>query len=148
MFFGGPKRFGWRIGAGVALIAAATAAAVVFLTGNNSGETSSGATKTEGEPAAVAPVAEVRALIPQGLRKTCLKQPVPDIGAVATAVCLPSTTEEGSCRIGGRSRSTRAVPPCGGRTRRSAAAKGLRATGGKCNSFSWGGEGPLGPRAW
>ena len=142
MFFGGPKRFGWRIGVGVALIAAATAAAVVFLTGNNSGETSSGATNTEGEPAAVAPVAEVRALIPQGLRKTCLKQPVPDIGAVATAVCLPSTTGGGFSP----DRWQVSIYPSGAAVRRAYEAERSRQRTprdrGKCNSFSWGGEGP------
>ena len=142
MFFGGPKRFGWRIGVGVVLIAAATAAAVVFLTGNNSGETSSGATKTEGEPASVAPVAEVRALIPQGLRKTCLKQPVPDIGAVATAVCLPSTTGGGFSP----DRWQVSIYPSGAAVRRAYEAERSRQRTprdrGKCNSFSWGGEGP------
>ena len=142
MFFGGPKRFGWRIGVGVALIAAATAAAVVFLTGNNSGETSSGATNTEGEPAAVAPVAEVRALIPEGLRKTCLKQPVPDIGAVATAVCLPSTTGGGFSP----DRWQVSIYPSGAAVRRAYEAERSRQRTprdrGKCNSFSWGGEGP------
>ena len=35
------------------------------------------------------------ALIPASLRKACVKQSVPDIGAVATAVCLPPSGATG-----------------------------------------------------
>jgi class 3 adenylate cyclase len=141
MFFGGPKRLGWRIGLGVVLIAAATAAGVVYLTGGNKGDTSSGATVSGSEEVAEAPVAAVRALIPAGLRKTCVKQPVADIGAVATAVCLPSAG-------GGFSpdrwqvsiyRNGAAVRRAYDEERRR---QRIASNQGKCNSFSWGGEGP------
>jgi hypothetical protein len=142
MFFGGPKRFGWRIGLGVVLIAAATAAAVVYLTGGNKGETSSSATRTETGSTAVAPVSDVKALIPVGLRKTCLKQPVPDIGAVATAVCLPPTTGGGFSP----DRWQVSIYPSGAAARKAYEAERRRQRispdHGKCNSFSWGGEGP------
>jgi hypothetical protein len=142
MFFGGPKRLGWRIGLAVALIAAATAAAVVYLTGGNKGETSSGATRGAGGPTAVAPVAAVKALIPLGLRKTCVKQPVPDIGAVATAVCPPPTTAAGFSP----DRWQVSIYPSGSAVRNAYEAERRRERiprdQGKCNSFSWGGEGP------
>jgi class 3 adenylate cyclase len=141
MFFGGPKRLGWRIGLGVVVIAAATAAAVVYLTGGNKGDTSSGATGSGSQTTAVAPVAEVRALIPTGLRKSCVKQPVPDIGAVATAVCLPAAG-------GGFSpdRWQVSIYPNGAAVRKAYDEERRRqrisSDQGKCNSFSWGGEGP------
>jgi class 3 adenylate cyclase len=40
MFFASPKRLSWSVGLGVMLIAAATAVAVVYLTGGNTGEPS------------------------------------------------------------------------------------------------------------
>lgn len=140
MIFGGPKRLGWRIGLGVALIAAATAAAVVYLTGGNKGETGSGATGSTGATV-VAPVSAVKALIPPGLRKTCVKQPVPDIGAVATAVCLPPKTGGGFYP----DRWQVSIYPSGAAVRKAYHEERRRqrvtSNQGKCNSFSWGGEG-------
>jgi class 3 adenylate cyclase len=89
--FTGPKRLGWGLGLLVVLIAAFTAAGVVYLTGENKGEPSSAA------PAPPSPLgvrtdashAGVLTLIPASLRKPCVKQPVPNIGAVETAVCVP-----------------------------------------------------------
>jgi class 3 adenylate cyclase len=103
MIFGKPGRIGWRVALGVVLIAAATAVAVVYLTAGNKGETSSGATpketttpvRTAPEGEKVAPAANVIALIPTSLREGCVKQGVPDIGAVATAVCLPPAAGTG-----------------------------------------------------
>lgn len=94
MFFGGPKGFGWRIGLAVVLVAAATAAAVVYLTSGDSGEPNTAANppeETGTEP--VAPAADVAALIPAALRSSCEVQTVPDAGAVETAVCLQSPDE-------------------------------------------------------
>jgi hypothetical protein len=143
MFFGRPKRFGWQVGVGVALIAAATAAAVVYLTGENKGEPSSAATGTEAGATAEAPIADVAALIPASLRKTCVQQPVPDIGAVETAVCVPATT-------GGTSFSPDrwqvSTYPNGAAVRKVYEAERRRHAiapdQGRCNSRSWGGEGP------
>jgi class 3 adenylate cyclase len=91
MFFG-PKGIGWRVGLAVVLIAAATAAAVVYLTTGDSGEPSTAANQppdTSTEP--VAPAADVAALIPEPLRPSCEVQAVPDPGAVETAVCVERT---------------------------------------------------------
>jgi class 3 adenylate cyclase len=143
MFFGRPKHLGWRVGFGVALIAAATAAAVVYLTGGSKGEPSSGATGNQGGSASGAPVADVQALIPAGLRKTCVKQPVPDIGAVETAVCLPSPTGVSSFspdrwQVSTYANGTAVKKAYEAERRRQKIAPDQ----GKCNSFSWGGEGP------
>jgi hypothetical protein len=142
MFFGRPGQLGWRVGLGVVLIAAATAAAVVYLTGGSKGEPSSGATGNETGTLPSAPVADVKALIPASLRKTCVKQPVPDIGAVATAVCLPLQGAAGFYP----DRWQVSIYPNGTAVRAAYEAErrrqALRPNRGKCNSLSWGGEGP------
>jgi hypothetical protein len=142
MFFGRPKHLGWRVGLGVVLIAAATAAAVVYLTGGNKGESSSGATGTQTGSTPRAPVADVMALIPANLRKTCQKQPVPDIGAIATAVCLPPKGGSGFSP----DRWQVSIYPNGTAVRKAYQAERRRerlaSDKGRCNSFSWGGEGP------
>ncbi|HET8874087.1 MAG TPA: adenylate/guanylate cyclase domain-containing protein [Gaiellaceae bacterium] len=89
--FSGPKRLGWGLGGLVVLIAAATAAGVVYLTGENKGPESSAAPPSPPSPLGSprdASHAGVIAVIPAGLRKPCVKQPVPNIGAVETAVCV------------------------------------------------------------
>ena len=93
MFFSRPKNLGWPVGLAVVLIAAATAAAVVYLTSGNQGER--GEAANEGGAEVEAPASDVTALIPSDLRESCVKQPVPDLGAVETAVCLPSAGQEG-----------------------------------------------------
>ena len=142
MIFGGPKRLGWRIGLGAAAIAAATAAAVVYLTGGSTGDTGSGAAGTRTGSTAVAPVSAIKALIPSGLRKTCVKQPVPDIGAVATAVCLPPSGAGGFYP----DRWQVSIYPSGAAVRKAyqeeRRRQRVRSNQGRCNSFSWGGEGP------
>jgi Adenylate and Guanylate cyclase catalytic domain len=143
MFFGRPKNLGWQVGVGVVLLAAATAAAVVYLTGENTGERSSGATPTEEGPASEAPAADVLALIPPTLRRTCLQQPVPDIGAAETGVC-PAP----KARNGGFSpdRWQVSIYPNGAAMKKAYEAErrrqSIRRDTGTCNSLSWGGEGP------
>jgi class 3 adenylate cyclase len=146
MFFGRQGIFGWRVVLGIVLIAAATAASVVYLTSGNKGETSSGATGN-GNPGAttteeVAPANDVKALIPASLRKTCVNQAAADIGAVATAVCLPPAGATGfypdrwQVSIYPSGRAVRAA--YGAELRR----QKLKPNSGKCTSLSWGGEGP------
>ena len=99
MFFSRQRGVGWGVGLAVVLVAAATAAAVVYLTGENQGEGGSAAprapttettpTVTQATTTVEADPADVAAVIPGALRKTCAVQAVPEIGAVATAVCLP-----------------------------------------------------------
>jgi class 3 adenylate cyclase len=148
MFFGRPGGLGWRVALAVVLIAAATAAAVVYLTAGDNGEVSSGATQgpTQGgtTPAAaeVAPAADVVALIPTSLRKGCVRQPIADIGAVATAVCIPPSGAKGFRP----DRWQVSIYPSGAAVRAAYEAERRRQSlgrnSGKCNSLSWGGEGP------
>jgi len=150
MIFGKPGRIGWRVALGVVVIAAATAAAVVYLTAGNKGETSSGATPpTNTTPVAtpsgtgvqVAPAADVLALIPTTLRKGCVEQGVPDIGAVSTAVCLPPSGATGFRP----DRWQVSIYPSGTAVNAAYEAERQRQTlgrnTGRCNSLSWGGEG-------
>jgi class 3 adenylate cyclase len=150
MIFSKPGRIGWRVALGVVVIAAATAAAVVYLTTGNKGETSSGATPgTNTTPAAtpsgtgvqVAPAADVMALIPTPLRKGCVEQGVPDIGAVSTAVCLPPSGATGFRP----DRWQVSIFPSGAAVNAAYEAERQRQmlgrNTGKCNSLSWGGEG-------
>jgi class 3 adenylate cyclase len=69
MFFTRPKKLGWPVALAVVLIAAATAAAVVYLTSGNQGER--GEAANEGGPDAEAPASDVAALIPSDLRENC-----------------------------------------------------------------------------
>lgn len=142
MFFGRPKSLGWRVGVGVVLLAAATAAAVVYLTAENKGERSSGAPPAEEGPAPEAPAADVLALIPATLRKTCVQQPIPDIGAVETGVCPPPKTGSGGFSPDRWQVSTY---PNGAAVKSAYDAERRRhriaRDTGACSSLSWGGEG-------
>jgi class 3 adenylate cyclase len=144
MFFGRPGVLGWRIVTVVVLIAAATAAAVVYLTSGTKGEPSSGATGNSPGTGALetAPVTDVKALIPAALRKTCVKQDVADIGAVSTAVCLPPAGATGFYP----DRWQVSIYPSGAAVRAAYNAEMRRQNrvpnSGKCTSLSWGGEGP------
>jgi class 3 adenylate cyclase len=142
MVFGYPRRLGWRVGLGVALIAAATAGVVVYLTGGNSGERSSAATETQSAVGGDARLTDVMALIPSSLRKNCVKQPVADIGAVETAVCVQPANETGFMP----DRWQVSTFPNGAAVRAAYRAEMRRHSTkpdqGKCNSLNWGGEGP------
>jgi hypothetical protein len=121
----------------------------VYLTSGSKGEPSSGATgsppgtSTEPAPGSVqeAPAGDVMALIPASLSKSCVKQSVPDIGAVATAVCLPPSGATGFYP----DRWQVSTYPSGAAVRAAYDAERRRQklgrNSGKCNSLSWGGEG-------
>ncbi len=142
MFFGDRKRLGWRVALAVVLIAALTAAAVVYLTGESKGEEGSAAGGTQTESVAQAPVANVMALIPASLRTSCAKQQVPDIGALETAVCVP---KEGATGFS-PDRWQVSTYPNGPAVKDAYEAERRRHSAasdqGRCTGLSWGGEGP------
>ena len=149
-FFGSPasKRIGWRLGAVVALIAAATAGAVVYLTGGNdkvnpaaaNTNTETASTSVENEPTVPAGEPVLAALVPEPAWATCQIQAVADPGADQTAVCVQPAD------------STKRMPdrwqislyPNGKSLR--AAYETIRENHdivrgeGTCNGLSWGGE--------
>jgi class 3 adenylate cyclase len=135
-----PKRLGWGVGLAVALIAATTAAAVVYLTGGNKGD---GASATGGEAGLTdARRAGVMALMPSGLARNCVKQPVQNIGALETAACVQRAS-------GGTGftpdRWEVSTYPSGSAVRGAYNAErgrhDLARDQGNCNRLTWGGEG-------
>jgi len=140
MFFGKPARtLGWKLGAAVVLIAAVTAASVVYLT---SGDTDSGTaspptTSGPDTPTTLAADAGLDALIPAELWRDCRLQTVAEPRAVETAVCLPSNGMPDRWEI--------SMFPDGG-TLAAAYLSELRRREdlvrdeGRCNAFTWGGE--------
>jgi class 3 adenylate cyclase len=116
MIFGKPGRIGWRVGLGVVLIAAATAAAVVYLTTGSDGGTSAGAARQPtgtGTSASatthVAPASDVIALVPAGLQKGACGRRSPTSARSRRPCASRRRVRRGSDPTGGRSRSTRAA---------------------------------------
>jgi class 3 adenylate cyclase len=143
MFFGKPGRtLGWKLGAAVVLIAAATAAGVVYLTADNhteGGTASTGPIETQ-EPTALAPDAGLDAIVPAALWKDCQLQTVPEPTASETAVCLPPSGIPDRWQISMYPNGAALSAAYAGELRRR---EGIERDKGKCNAFSWGGE-----RAW
>lgn len=149
-FFGSPasKKMGWRLGAVVALIAAATAGAVVYLTGGNdklnpaaaNTNTEAASTSVDGEPATPAEQSVLAALVPAAAWDTCQIQAVADPGADQTAVCVqPQGVTK---RMPDRWQIS--VYP-NGKTLRTAyetirETRDIARDQGACNGLSWGGE--------
>lgn len=142
------RGLGSKLGAVVALIAAATAVAVVYLTTNDHGEGSSASPQlTTGAGVPTAPItppaatanAALEDLVPAPLWKDCKLQTVAESNALETAVCLPprgapdrwqiSSYPDGSALTAAYSAELRRHPI-------------VERDTGKCNAFSWGGERP------
>ena len=147
MFFGKPARtLGWRLGLVVIVIAAVTAAGVVYLTAGDGAEPSNASPRTTSTEAAtggsepevaLAPNAGLDAIVPAAIWQDCKLQTVPERNAIQTAVCispqgLPDRWEISSYRSGSdllsayraEFRSYADHAPDSGR----------------CNAFIWGGE--------
>jgi class 3 adenylate cyclase len=143
MFFSRPKNLGWPVGLAVVLIAAATAAAVVYLTSGSQGDRGEAAAGTEGGSDAEAPASDVAALIPSDLRENCVKQPVPDVDAVETAVCLPSgAADEGFSPDRWQVSIFADADAMNEAYEAERARHEVERDQGECTGLSWGGEGP------
>ena len=145
MFFGKPARqFGWKLAAGVAGLAALTAAAVVYLTAGDHTDGSSAAPVT-GVGAlpgtgALPPNARLDALVPASLWKDCQVQSVANPSAIQTAVCLPASGMPDRWEI---SMYPSASSLAAAYTSELGHREDVSRDSGKCDAFSWGGE-----RAW
>jgi len=145
MFFGKPggRTLGWKLGLAVVILAALTAAGVVYLTAGDGAEPSSasspppGSPTTPTEPETLAANAGLDAIVPATIWKDCQLQTVAEPSALQTAVCLPangvpdrweiSSYPNGAALKAAYDSAFRGHPE-------------LEPNSGKCNAFSWGGE--------
>jgi class 3 adenylate cyclase len=150
MFFGkqpGRRTLGTKLGAAVALIAAGTAVAVVYLTTNDHGEGSNASPPpanvaglpTRLTPPATAANASLEDLVPATLWKDCKLQTVAEPNALETAVCLPAGGAPDRWQISSYPNGSALTAAYSAELRRRPVVE--RDTG-KCNAFSWGGERP------
>jgi class 3 adenylate cyclase len=151
MFFGGQSRLGWKPLVVVVAVAAATAAAVVYLTAGGHGEpgsaaeqkTSAGEVSTTGGTS-TAPSGELTLadVVPAKLWAGCTPQTPTDHNAIESATCPPQSDIQGF-----QPDLWQISTYPNGRTAKAAYESERRGhdiprNQGKCNRFSWGGEGP------
>jgi class 3 adenylate cyclase len=145
MFFGKPggRTLGWKLGLAVVLLAALTAAGVVYLTAGDGAEPSSagspppGSPTTPTEPEALAANAGLDAIVPAAIWKDCQLQTVAEPTALQTAVCLPADGVPDRWEISSYPSAATL------KAAYDSAFRGqpeLEPNSGKCNAFSWGGE--------
>lgn len=143
MFFGGQSRLGWKPLLLVIAVAAVTAGAVVYLTTENHGESSTAgrqATTTAGPLPAPPSNLTLADIVPAQLWAGCKVQTVPDPNAVETAVCLQRSDVRGF-----QPDRWQISRYANGRLLRAAyeserRGHGVASNQGKCTRFSWGGE--------
>jgi class 3 adenylate cyclase len=139
MIFGKPRpTLTWRLGAIVALIAAATAVGVVYMTAGEGAEPS-GAASPQPPPAQPEEVAAdtLASIVPPAIWRDCRVQPVPSPRADETAACVPADGKPDRWEISrypeGRALSDAYRNEFGRRSE-------IRSNSGRCNAFTWGGE--------
>jgi class 3 adenylate cyclase len=149
MFFGGSGRtLGWKLGLGVVLLAALTAASVVYLTtgdhteGGNASPTATvagGGPTTAQAPAetALAANAGLDAIVPAAIWKDCQLQTVPDASAIQTAVCIPAGGMPDRWQISSYRNGDDLKAAYDAELARH---DGVKRDAGRCNVFVWGGE--------
>jgi class 3 adenylate cyclase len=146
LFNGGPGRtLGWRLAMGVALIAAVTAASVVYFTAGEGAEPGSASPPTTlakrladtPQEVALAPDAGLDAIVPAAIWKDCKLQTVPQPNAIETAVCVPAQGMPDRWEISSYRSGSELMSAYRAEFRRHA---GITANTGRCNAFAWGGE--------
>jgi class 3 adenylate cyclase len=142
------RTLGSKLGAVVALIAAGTAVAVVYLTTNDHGEgsnasppltTGAGVPTAPITPPAAAANAALEDLVPAPLWKDCKLQTVAEANALETAVCLPPRGAPDRWQISSYPTGSALTAAYSAELRRHPS---IERDSGKCNAFSWGGERP------
>jgi class 3 adenylate cyclase len=135
------RKVGWRLAGLVALIAAATAISVVYLTGGSDPKVPSAAAQepTTQPPSDASAATDGLTLIPSVFADLCQKQVVSDPNSVETAVC--TTTGER-----GPDRWQLSIYESGTTLRQAYEAirtsHKIERDKGTCSAFSWGGEQP------
>ena len=148
MFFGKPRRtLGWKLGMGVVLVAAATAATVVYLTAGDGAEPGSASpTATDSNSvlpgrsvpeAALAADAGLDTIVPAAIWKDCQLQTVPQPTAIQTAVCVPARGMPDRWEISSYPNSADLASVYQAELRRHGS---VTRNSGRCNVFTWGGE--------
>jgi class 3 adenylate cyclase len=142
MFFGKPRRrLSWQLGALVALIAAATAVAVVYVTSGSGAEDSNASppaqTTTGGVKGKSASATGLRALIPAPIWKACQVQTVAQPNADETAVCLPKSGVPDRWEVSTYPNAVALAEAYNSELRKR---PDVKRNSGKCNAFFWGGE--------
>lgn len=145
MFFGKPGRtLGWKLGLGVAALAAVTAAGVVYLTSGDGTEPGTASPPPPGsgpvtapEPDVLAADAGLDAIVPAAIWQDCRLQTVAEQNATETAVCLPANGKPDRWEISSYSSGGDLAAAYGSVLR---GHPSLERGRGKCNAFSWGGE--------
>jgi class 3 adenylate cyclase len=143
MFFGSTGRsLTWKVGALAAVIAAATAAGVVYLTAGGSPQGGNASPPLQAGAGPSTPPTGTRAvtaatIVPAGLWKDCKLQAVPDPTAVETAVCVPGAGPPDRWQLSTYKNSAQLAAAYNAELRLHY--KGKR-DGGTCNQLSWGGE--------
>jgi class 3 adenylate cyclase len=141
MFFGKPRRtVSWKLGALVALIAAGTAVAVVYVTSGGGAEQSHAAPQTAttgGVKGESASSAGLRALIPPAIWSACQIQTVANENADETAVCLPKGGVPDRWEVSTYPNAVALAEAYKSELRKRSEVK---RNSGKCNAFFWGGE--------
>ena len=141
----GGKTLGWRLAIGVALIAAVTAAGVVYFTAGEGAERSNASPPTTtqqptgGSPkeVALAPNAGLDAIAPAAIWRDCKLQTVPQPNAIQTAVCIPPTGLPDRWEISSYRSSPDLMTAYRAEFRRH---DEIAPDTGRCNAFTWGGE--------
>jgi len=129
---------------GVGLIAAVTAAAVVYLTSSDRPEATRASPSTTpssgllpGSPTVLAASAGLDAIVPVAAWADCRLQTVPEPTAIQTAVCLPANGTPDRWEISSYRNGTDLAAAYQAELRRR---EDIDRNTGKCNAFVWGGE--------
>ena len=138
MFFGKERpALSWRLGAIVALIAAATAVGVVYLTAGEGAEPGGAASPPPPGVAGEVAATSLASVVPPAIWKDCRVQPVPSARAEETAACVPADGLPDRWEISrypnGRALLAAYRNEFGRRS-------DIQSNTGRCNVFIWGGE--------
>ena len=127
----------WRLGAIVALIAAASAAAVMYLTAGGGAEPGLAGPATPAPTNEEVVATDLASVVPAAIWQHCRVQTVPNPRADETAVCVPSTGVPDRWEI---SRYPNGLALAAAYRSELGKRADIKRGSGKCNAFVWGGE--------
>ena len=138
MIFGKERpALSWRLGVIVALIAAATAVGVVYLTAGEGAKPGGAASPPPPAQASEVPATDLASIVPQAIWNDCRVQPVPSARADETAACVPAEGMPDRWEISRYPDRRALLAAYRSEFGRRA---DIRSNSGRCNAFIWGGE--------